>query len=480
MTIFPILGQEKLRQDSKEFESAPFMGRAAVVTLGCAKNQVDSEVMLGALASNGYELVDNVEEAEVAIVNTCGFLESAINESIDCILDIAPLKSEGRLRKLIVTGCLVERYREELIKELPEVDAFIDTHELLQVSEVAGQASTQPLLSPILRDASRPYFLYDDTLPRVLSTPSHTAYVKVSEGCNRPCTFCIIPKIRGSLRSRTISSILSETQELAARGTQEINLIAQDLTAFGADSGGGGLVQLLQALDDQQLIKWIRLLYAYPVGTTPELLEAIRSLPSVCNYLDIPLQHASEAVLKRMKRPLGKLSPRKLVEYIRQDFPEIALRTTFIVGFPGETRSDVDTLEDLILEGHFENVGIFEYSPEQGTPAFDLEEQVSPEEKQERRERLMLAQQSIVAKRSDERIGKVFDVLIEGVHDESDMLLTARTAFQAPEVDCSVIVNDIEGAEEDIKLGDYIGKIHRARITEVAGYDLIGQLVGRI
>lgn len=455
-----------IERDGSGLGPEVFMGRAAVITLGCAKNQVDSEVMLGVLRKNGYEIVTELETADVAVVNTCSFLESAVKESIDSILNVAEYKERGRLRKLIVAGCLVERYRDELKKTIPEVDSFISVDDILKVGEAAGAAFGSELAG-----AARPYFLYDDTMPRYLSTRSHTAYVKVSEGCNRPCTFCIIPKIRGAMRSRSIDSVAREVRELGAQGVKEVNLVAQDLTSFGKDHKNGDLTALLKRLDGDGAVPWIRLLYAYPIGIDAALLDAITGSQNVCRYLDLPLQHASEAVLKRMQRPVGRYSPRSIIEFIRGHAPEIKLRTTFIVGFPGETESDVRELEDFIAAGHFSSVGIFTYSPEPGTPAHDMADQIDAAEKDARRERLMLAQQRVNEQTLEALVGTAVEVLVEGEHEETDLLLTGRTRFQAPEVDGTVIINDIEGADVGSVQPGTIGSVE---ITEVAGYDLVG------
>jgi len=452
-------------------EGKAFTGRAAIVTLGCAKNQVDSEVMIGVLRNTGFEIVNDLSRADVAIVNTCGFLESAVKESVDCVLELSELKKSGSLRRLLVAGCMVERYKGDIRKALPEVDSFIALDGLLSVGQAAlGEDDS---LRDILHEGARPYFLYDETMPRHLASQSHMAYVKVSEGCNRPCAFCIIPQIRGSMRSRTVESITREVQALGAQGVKEINLVAQDLTAYGTDLGNARLVDLLRSLDAAKAAQWIRLLYAYPVGVDDELLAAITELPSVCKYLDVPLQHASESVLKMMKRPIGRFGSRRFVEYVRSQAPSIKLRTTFIVGFPGETEADVAELEKFVAEGHFESVGVFTYSPEQGTDAFAMKDQISEKEKRIRRDRIMLAQQKVRIARNDEYVGQEFEVLVEGPHEETDMLLTARTRFQAPEVDGTVLINDVvEGLGEVAS-----GHLGRVKITEISGYDLVGTLV---
>lgn len=448
-----------------------FAGRAAVVTLGCAKNQVDSEVMIGVLRNSGFEIVSELNRADVVVVNTCGFLESAVKESIDCVLEISELKRAGSIRRLLVAGCMVERYKGDIRQALPEVDAFIALDGLMSVGQLAHGSDDS--LSDILHEGARPYFLYDDTMPRHLASQPHMAYVKISEGCNRPCAFCIIPHIRGVMRSRTIDSITREVVALGAQGVQEINLVAQDLTAFGSDRGSERLVDLLRALDATKAVRWIRLLYAYPVGVDDDLLRAIVELPTVCNYLDVPLQHASETVLKAMKRPIGRYGSRRFVEYVRATAPEIKLRTTFIVGFPGETEEDIAELERFVGEGHFESVGVFTYSPEQGTNAFEMPDQISEKEKRIRRDRVMLAQQKVRIERNADYIGKELEVLVEGPHEETEMLLCGRISVQAPEVDGCILINDIVEEVGEVAAG-HLGRVV---ITEVSGYDLVGTLI---
>jgi ribosomal protein S12 methylthiotransferase len=454
--------------------------------------------MIGVLRSSGFEIVSDIARADVAVVNTCGFLESAVKESIDCVLDIAKLKRSGSIRRLLVAGCMVERYKGDIRQALPEVDAFIALDGLLEVGDLARGNEAQ--LRDILHEGARPYFLYDDSMPRHLASQPHMAYVKISEGCNRPCAFCIIPKIRGAMRSRSIESIRREVVALGAQGVKEINLVAQDLTAFGNDTKEGGakgerLVDLLRVLDETKAVRWIRLLYAYPVGVDDELLRAIVELPSVCNYLDVPLQHVSEQVLKAMKRPVGRYGARRFVEYVRATAPEIKLRTTFIVGFPGETEDDIAELEDFVGEGHFESVGVFTYSPEPGTEAYELSDQISDKEKRRRRDRVMLAQQKVRVARNAEYIGQELEVLVEGPHQDTDMLLSGRLRTQAPEVDGAVLINDVacttmfesasaaESGEAHVKdsepplagiTGGHLGVV---RITEVSGYDLVGTLL---
>ncbi len=452
-------------------QAKEFRGRAAVVTLGCAKNQVDSEVMLGVLKNSGFEIVTDLNTAEVVVVNTCGFLEASVKESLDCVLEVSELKETANLRRLIVAGCMVSRYKGDLKAELPEVDEFITSEDLMSVAKVASGA-----MKDLLSQAERPYFLYDERSPRIISDGRASAYVKISEGCNRPCTFCIIPKIRGEMRSRSIGSVVHEVKALAAQGVREINLVAQDLTNYGSDIKAPGLTDLLKELDSSAAVDWIRLLYAYPIGIEAPLLKEIETLSSVCNYLDMPLQHSSEPLLKLMKRPLGRFSPRNVIRFIRETAPTIHLRTTFIVGFPGESEADIADLEDFIREGHFTNVGIFTYSREEGTPSYDMPNQVTEEEKNARRERLMLAQQQVVAQKLKGFVGKTLKVLVEGTHQDTDLLLTGRTEFQAPEVDGVVIINDILGGEEQLGAVK-VGEFYQVEITEVAGYDLVGRII---
>lgn len=465
MSSLKIIGQEPVAVNIPKNQE-PYNGKVAIVTLGCAKNQVDSEVMLGVLKSKGFEIVSEVEESDIAIVNTCSFLESAVKESIDCILDISELKTTGRLKKLIVSGCLVSRYGSELRETLPEADAFVSLNDILQVGEVSTG-----VLSDLFDQGGRPYFLYDDTMPRQISDSQISAYVKISEGCNRPCAFCIIPKIRGTLRTREPESIVKEITELSRQGVREVNLVAQDLTAYGSDHKLGNLSDLLKRID-QTGIDWVRLLYSYPVGIDAELMNSIKNLKSVCNYLDLPLQHASEKLLKAMKRPVGKFAAKNISDFIMNAFPEIAFRTTFIVGLPGETEEDVQELEDLILKGYYSSVGIFTYSPERGTPAAEMPNQVAQKLKEQRRNRLMAAQQTIVDRRNQSLIGKTFNVLLEGPHPDTDLVLRGRTEFQAPDVDGLVIINDSEYEDMSKLIGNFIP----VEITEISGYDLVGKI----
>ena len=468
--------------DSSVHADSGFAGNVALVTLGCAKNLVDSEVMLGALSQRGFRPIDDVELADLIVVNTCAFLQSAVEEGIERILELSELRTEGRCRRLIVAGCMVERYKGDLQEALPEVDAFISTDEILKVADAAlGE-------SDYLSEAKRPYFLYDESMPRLRSTTGHCAFVKVAEGCDRPCTFCIIPKLRGGFRSRAVASVVSEVSALLDQGVSEVTFVAQDLTAYGTDHPQESrikrpqLVELLESIVASQSRMdpyWLRLLYAYPIGVDERLLAAMRDLGPVCNYLDLPLQHISAAVLKRMHRPLGARGTRALIEKIASDFPELALRTTFIVGFPGETQDDVDLLEGFIREGYFTHVGIFTYSQEEEAAAYTLDGQIEPSVMQERKHQLMQAQQSIVQKRFADKIGTEELVLVDGYHSDTDLLLVGRAQWQGPETDGEVIINDIDESVVDPEHREkVIGRFCRVRYTEQHEYDLVGEIIG--
>lgn len=461
-----------------------FAGNVLMVTLGCAKNLVDSEVMLGALRARGFRPIDVPEQADLIVVNTCAFLQSAVEEGIDRILEMARLKETGRCRRLVVAGCMVERYRKDLESSLPEVDRFISTDELLTVGD-EGETAEETF-----REARRPYFLYDESMPRVRSTLGHTAYVKISEGCNRPCSFCIIPKIRGEFRSRPVTSVVREVETLVQDGVKELNLVAQDLTAYGSDllksPSKNLLIDLLSEIENVKqrtgIPFWTRLLYAYPIGVTEELLRTILKSSSVCNYLDLPLQHISHAVLKRMNRPLGERGTRGLIEQIATVAPEIALRTTFIVGFPGETDEDIRSLVEFVSAGYFTNVGVFTYSQEPESKAYELSDQIAENVKEERKRMVMEAQQAVVAKRAEKFLGQRIQVLIDDLHEDSDLLVTARAEWQAPETDGTVIINElpdnflsVDG--ESYETDRIKGRFAEVEITEIAGYDLVGKLL---
>ena len=467
-------------------ESDDFGGNVHFVSLGCAKNLVDSEVMMGVLTQRGYDSVGEPDRADLIVVNTCGFLQSAVKEGIDTILSLSEFRREGRCKRLVVVGCMVERYRGDLAEAMPEVDVFLTTDDLLKIADATESSQT------VFDQARRPYFLYDEATPRVRMDGEFSTYVKVAEGCDRPCSFCIIPKIRGSFRSRHAESIVTEARSLLTQGVKEINLVAQDLTNYGADWTRGslgsenlvGLLEQLEALKSEQADPfWIRLLYAYPIGVDERLIAHIRDSERVANYLDLPLQHISESVLKRMLRPLGGRRTRSLVEMMKKVNPEIALRTTFIVGFPGETDADVKELEEFIAEGHFCHVGVFTYSNEEESKAFNLDGQVADDEKQERLERLMMAQQGVVEARNRSLIGSYQQVLIERVSDEPGVLLEGRAEWQAPEVDSNCLISRIiqnenfeNSALPEIDLSRYVGRFVSVKHFDQSGYDLLSEL----
>lgn len=455
------------------------------VTLGCPKNIVDSEVMLGVLAESGFELASSPEEADVILINTCSFLQDAAQESIDAILEYSRYKKDGRCRELVVAGCMVERYGAELRKELPEVDRFIRVDEILKVGE--------PLSCGNLAEPKQLPHVVFDSAPRMRTGALHTAFVKIAEGCDKPCAFCIIPKLRGSFRSRSLDSVVSEVSHLLSQGVRELNLVAQDSTSYGSDilaneDGKVTLARLLEALSQCKAREgdfWIRLLYGFPTSVTGELIKVIRDSSSVCKYLDLPLQHISDAVLRRMLRPLGERGTRELVERICAEVPGIALRTTFMLGFPGETEEDVSRLEKFISEGWFTHVGVFAYSPEPESRAYSLGDNVTDAEKQERLERLVAAQRDVVAARNQSLLGKTVRVLVDGLHPESDMLIAARSEWQAPETDGMFIINEISDSAalaigEDVDAANaarvLAGRFADVEVTEIGDYDLVGTL----
>jgi len=435
--------------------------KVGLVSLGCPKNLVDSEVMIGQLQRRGYEVVTDAKAADVIVVNTCAFIDRAKQESVDAILEMAREKGSGRARRLVVTGCLAQRYDAELRRAIPEIDATLGTGQVADiVAAVEGRATTT--------DTAEPTWVYDHTSPRTLATPSYMAYLKISEGCDYTCSFCIIPTLRGRHRSRAAEDVVAEARALAARGVKELVLVAQDSTRYGLDLGvRDGLAYLLRRLGKLEGIRWIRVMYAYPATVSDGILDAIASEEKVVKYIDIPLQHKSESVLKRMKRPTGKGNLLGLVERMRERVPGVTLRTSFIVGFPGETASDFEELLGFVRDAEFDNVGVFTYSDEEGTSAFDLSDRVPARVKESRKRKLMAVQQRLVARRNRGRVGQRLEVLVEGPHVESDLLLQGRTAAQAPEIDGAVILND--GWAE-------AGSFVTATVTEAQGYDLVARI----
>lgn len=449
------------------------MKKVGFVSLGCPKNLVDSEVMMGQLKKAGYEITNNSEEADTVVVNTCGFIESAKQESIEAILEATGAKAQGKAQRVVVAGCLVERYRDDLIKELPEVDAFIGTNELGRILEAADETKNfreLPLL-PIGNKTAT--YLYDFDTPRYRATESYTAFIKIAEGCDRPCAFCSIPQMRGSFRSRRFGSILKEAEDLAKQGVKEIVLIAQDSSRFGEDLGEvDALAKLIRSLGEVEDLEWIRVMYAYPTHISDAFLEAIRDTPKAVKYLDMPLQHGSRNVLKLMKRGGTRESLEKLIGRVREKVPGITIRTTFITGFPGETEEDFAELMAFVRNCEFDNVGVFTYSDEEGTPAFDLPNKVDAKTAKRRRAALMKEQAKISKRKNKAKIGKTFKVLFEGVSQESDLLFQGRLEGQAQEIDGYILINDMP---EDFE--PRVGGLYDLKITEAHNYDLIGEII---
>jgi ribosomal protein S12 methylthiotransferase len=490
------------------------------LSLGCAKNLVDGEVMLGIARNAGHELTADASNAEVLVVNTCAFIDSAKQESIDAILEMAQMKQQGNCSRLVVTGCLAERYRDELQQEIPEIDALLGTGEVEQIlGAIAAGGSglgardadpharpahepvplrfhrgssglrgsiTQPRVrelvdsrapspeprvpSPGQGVSALPTYLYDADTPRVLTTPAHFAYVKVAEGCDYTCAFCIIPTLRGKFRSRDAGSILREARALAERGVKELLLISQDTTFYGIDRGErGALARLLRELNRVDGLEWIRLLYLYPTTITDDVLSAMAECEKVCRYIDLPLQHASAAVLKRMRRPGDRRTYDRLLARIRNVVPDVTLRTTLIVGFPGETEEEFADLEGFVADVGFDHVGVFTYSHEEGTRAFALADDVPAARKRRRRNTLMSRQKKIVAAAQKRRVGREVEVLIDGPSTEHELVVQGRLRSQAPEIDPVVFLT---GADPAVHRA---GELIRARIVGARNYDLLAR-----
>jgi len=447
------------------------MTKVGFVSLGCPKNLVDSEVMMGILARDGYELTPRADEAEVLVVNTCSFIEAAQKESVDAILEMAEHKKFGAAKKLIVAGCLVERYREQILEQVPEVDAVVGTGEVERILEaVHGDLRVLPPQPPM--------FLYHDFTPRILTTPKHAAYIKIAEGCDHPCTFCIIPELRGTFRSRRFESVLREAENLAAAGAREITLIGQDTTSYGEDLGlRDGLAQLLAKLAHVHNLLWVRFLYAYPNRVTQKLLDTIAAHPRLAKYIDIPLQHASRNVLARMKRGSNGDAFLKLLERMRGTIPGVSLRTSFIVGFPGETEQDFKELCDFAKAARLDWLGVFEYSDVDNAESYALDEKVDPETRTDRRNRLMAMQEKISRENLCARYrtskDKTFVALVEGPSKDNPMVWEARLEGMAPEIDGRLYLTDIEVPGGEVAEP---GDVARVQITKSDAYDLIGRV----
>jgi len=449
------------------------MKKVGFVSLGCPKNLVDSEVMMGTLAEAGYEITNDADDADTVVVNTCGFIESAKQESVDAILEATRLKSEGKASRVIVAGCLVERYRDDLIKELPEVDAFIGTSQVGDILKAANREfdSRKLTITPVGNKTST--YLYDEYSPRMRATESHTAFIKIAEGCDRPCAFCSIPGMRGSFRSRRFGSIVEEARHLAKQGVKELVLIAQDSSRYGEDLGEvDALAALIRALGEIEDIEWVRVMYAYPTHISDAFLAAIAETPKAVKYLDMPLQHASRNVLKLMKRGGNRESLERLIARVREAVPGISIRTTFITGFPGETDEDFEELIEFVQNCRFDNLGVFTYSDEEGTAAFDLSNKVDPKIAKRRRDRLMKVQAKISKQINKAKVGQTFKVMFEGLSQESDLLFQGRLQGQTQEIDGYILINDMP---DDFR--PEVGELYDVRITEAHNYDLIGCIV---
>jgi ribosomal protein S12 methylthiotransferase len=435
------------------------------VSLGCPKNLVDTEVMMGQLAARGHELTPSPQDADVIVVNTCSFIDPAKQESVDTILEMAEYKKTGRARRLVVAGCMVERFRADIREDIPEVDVLVGTNEIEQIVRACEDGVSGSAVEP---------YLYHDASPRILTTPRHSAYIKIAEGCDHPCTFCVIPHYRGAFRSRRFESVVVEAGRLLAQGVRELNLIGQDTTSYGEDLGiSDGLATLLARLArlDSPAPYWVRSLYAYPNRVTPKLLETIADYPALVKYIDMPLQHASGDVLKRMKRGSNGSLFLKLLEKIRATIPRVAIRTSFIVGFPGESDKDFEELCQFVEAAEFDRVGVFTYSDEDTSPSFALDGKVSRRTMYNRKRRLMSLQKKISRRIHKAMAGQRVRVLVEGTSQESDLLWQARMATQAPDIDGVCYINDDGG------MPIRPGEMRTLEITETHDYDLVGAIV---
>ncbi len=484
-------------EETTKIPTAPKSTKVAFVSLGCPKNLVDTEVMMGMVAGAGAELTSTPQDADVIVVNTCSFIANAQQESVDTILEMAQFKATGRARKLVVAGCLVERFRDQIRNDIPEVDAVVGTGEL---GKIIGAAGMSPVASPdsplkilgtraegdaraaqgrFSREtwdgaiADLPNYLYDEATPRILATPRHMAYIKIAEGCDHPCSFCIIPQLRGQFRSRRFESVIAEAERLARSGVREITLIGQDTTCYGEDFAlKDGLALLLEKLAGIEELRWVRFLYAYPNKITNKLLETIAAHDKICSYMDVPLQHASPTMLKRMKRGGGAEVFLRSIEKMRRIIPGLTLRTSFIVGFPGETENEFEELCAFVRAAEFDWMGTFSYSDQEGAGAFALGEKLGSREIERRRKHLMQIQRKISKRKKKALVGREFDLLLEGTSAESEFLLEGRTTMHAPEIDGKVFVNDVSEGVQPVP-----GEFYRCQIVEAHDYDLVAQIV---
>jgi ribosomal protein S12 methylthiotransferase len=460
--------------------------KVGMISLGCPKNLVDSEVMLGLARQSGHQLTRDAADAEVLIVNTCAFIDKARQESIDTILEMAELKKTGKCQRLVVTGCMAERYRDELREQIPEIDAVLGTGEVPQIVKAIGirdsgfgirtipllRSNGEPIESRIPSPESRqlPTYLYDADTPRLLATPRHYAYLKIAEGCDYKCAFCIIPTLRGHYRSRPADSIVREARALASRGVKELLLISQDTSFYGKDRGErGALARLLRELNMIDGLEWIRMLYLYPTTIGDDVLEAMADSEKVCKYIDLPLQHASNDVLRRMKRPGTRAGYERLLNRIRTRIADVVLRTTFIVGFPGETDDDFATLQDFVKTVGFDHVGVFTYSHEEGTSAHGFADDVPARMKKQRQSALMSLQKKIVKKAQQLRTGQQVRLLVDGPAAEHELVLRGRLEGQAPDIDPVVYLTDCDPSEFSA------GQFLQAEIVGARDYDLLAR-----
>jgi ribosomal protein S12 methylthiotransferase len=433
-------------------------------SLGCAKNLVDSENMLGLIREAGYELTDDPLHADIAVVNTCAFIRPAIEESIDAIFELVNIKRNGGLKYILVAGCFVQRYGYKLLRQIPEVDYWIGTGQIFRIGEILKDYKRgEPLLF-----IDRPLYLADHSSPRIQTTPFYSSYLKIAEGCSHHCSFCVIPSLRGPYRSRTLGSLYAEARSMVESGVKEINLIAQDTTYYGHDLDPScGLEDLLEKLLTIPALKWLRILYAYPYLLTDGIIELINSEKVICPYIDVPIQHIDPDILRAMGRPLGTESMPKFIDRIRGKSRDIALRTTIMVGFPGENKEKFQDLCNFIKDSEFDRLGVFTYYPEKGSRAYRLKDRVSHEISERRAKEIMGIQAEISRRHNEKLVGETLEVLIEGLHPETDLLLTGRTSIMAPEVDGEVIINEGHA---------HVGEIKPVKITEGHLYDLVGSI----
>jgi len=437
----------------------------ALISLGCTKNLVDSEVMAGVLAGAGYRMVSSPEDADAIVVNTCAFIDEAQQEAVDTILELARYKKSGRCQALVVTGCLAQRSASELLAEVPEIDAVVGTGDFPHIANVVGRV----LSGERVHLVGTPCYLYDENAPRILSTPPYMAYVKIAEGCSNRCSYCVIPELRGPYRSRPLESVVSEVRALARAGVKELILIAQDTTRYGEDIyGHPSLAELLREVCEVEGPRWVRVLYMYPSRVTQELIEVMATEPKICKYVDLPLQHADDEILKAMNRIGSSEDAREIIAAFRRAMPDVTIRSTFIVGFPGETDEKFERLLEFLKEVRLDRVGVFAYSPQPGTPAAKLRGRVPSRVKERRRREAMEVQRAISRQKNEARVGRVFDVLIEGRSEESELVTVGRSEAEAPEIDGLIYI----GNEHPMP-----GEFRRVKIVEAGDYDLVGEIL---